>query len=425
MSSSIDSVTASFAASLALAEGGRALDLGKIGGGPVRRSSQVFLLGKPLTRRPVDAGAFKAHFKRTWVVSRSFQIQERTIGLFLFSFESERDRKKVLRGGVWCFDRVPVCFAAYDGIAPMASIPIKSLLMWVVVSEIPPLYEEPENFRLIGNLLGGFVDYDSEEKKKNGIVKILFQHDLSKSILLERKIMLDVGIEPVLRFEFLHLQGRCSKCGLVTHVGAPCAETPMFSVACTLNFGGVTPPSTYAFKAGAAVEVPAETPPSSVSASPAVRKKPTVLRRKGSSSSAPDTEGHEHEVVTPVEGQVNSVATELETSPIISPSKVSKKRNRGGGLSPSPKKFKTVLGSKPMVLRPESLGLVEIEDGEETLISFKKKLGRPYGSKNKVTQAKVEKDKKKKKVDTMRPTFPVAKAVNLKNSPNSKGKGKI
>ena len=143
----------------------------------------------------MDVGAFKAHFKRTWVVSRSFQIQERTAGVFLFSFENERDRRKVLRGGVWCFDRAPVWFAPYDGIAPMASIPIKFILMWVVVTEIPPLYDESSNFRLIGNLLGGFEDYDIDEYKKNRVVKILFLHDLSKPILLDRKVMLDAGVE--------------------------------------------------------------------------------------------------------------------------------------------------------------------------------------------------------------------------------------
>ena len=91
---SIDAVTASFAASLALAAGGSAPDLGKIGGGPVRRSSQSFLLGKPLTRKQVDPKAFKTHFLRTWMVDKEFRIQQRAGDLFLFSFEYVRDRNK-------------------------------------------------------------------------------------------------------------------------------------------------------------------------------------------------------------------------------------------------------------------------------------------------------------------------------------------
>lgn len=54
----INVVTASFTASLAiLATGWTAPDFGKIGGGSVRWSSQSFILGRLLTRRPVDPTA--------------------------------------------------------------------------------------------------------------------------------------------------------------------------------------------------------------------------------------------------------------------------------------------------------------------------------------------------------------------------------
>ncbi|KAL6213932.1 hypothetical protein ACLB2K_013371 [Fragaria x ananassa] len=86
-----DVVTASFAASLALADRGKASDLRKIGGGPVHRSPYAFLLGKPLTRRLVDMAAFKSHFLRTWLVDRQFRVQERDENLFLFSFDSVYD----------------------------------------------------------------------------------------------------------------------------------------------------------------------------------------------------------------------------------------------------------------------------------------------------------------------------------------------
>ncbi|KAL6225440.1 hypothetical protein ACLB2K_004290 [Fragaria x ananassa] len=67
---SIDVVIASFAASLALASQGKAPDLGKIGGGPVQKSSHAFLLGKPLTRHPMDSATFKSYFLRTWMVEQ-------------------------------------------------------------------------------------------------------------------------------------------------------------------------------------------------------------------------------------------------------------------------------------------------------------------------------------------------------------------
>ena len=53
----------------------------------------------------------------------NFRIQERG-DLFLVSFESEKDKKKVLKGGAWCFDRVPVWIEVYDEITPMAEVPM-------------------------------------------------------------------------------------------------------------------------------------------------------------------------------------------------------------------------------------------------------------------------------------------------------------
>ena len=232
---------------------------------------------------------------------------------------------------------------------------------------------------------------------------------------------------PVLKFDFLHLQGRCTKCGLITHAGVVCTETPRAAVARNLNFGGVIPTKNFAFKTGSSAGVPqvgSSSPPASAAAPLKVKKKAKImLRRRGSSSSACDTVDDEHEIVHTEELASPALASvEVEASQASSPAKTSKKRDRGGGLSPSPKKLKTIFGGKPMILRPESLGLIEVDDGEETLISLKKKLGRPYGSETKNSANKAE---KKKKPDTMRPSFPAAQAVQLQISPNSKGKDKV
>ncbi|KAL6184092.1 hypothetical protein ACLB2K_045496 [Fragaria x ananassa] len=152
---SIDNINASFGASLALADRGKAPDLGKVGGGSEHKSS---LLGKPLTRRPacrqrhfvVDSAVLKSHFLRTWMVERQFRVQERAENLFLFSFDSVRDCNKVLRGGVWYFGRTPVALEIYDGICPFVQVPMKHVLMWVRVTGIPPLSEVPRNFQLVG-----------------------------------------------------------------------------------------------------------------------------------------------------------------------------------------------------------------------------------------------------------------------------------
>ena len=70
---SIDSVTASFAASLAIAGGRGPLDLGKLSGGTVHKSSQCFLLGKILNKKPFDPSLVKSHFQRIWILEKKGQ----------------------------------------------------------------------------------------------------------------------------------------------------------------------------------------------------------------------------------------------------------------------------------------------------------------------------------------------------------------
>lgn len=89
----------------------------------------------------------------------------------LFSFESPQDKKKVFRGGAWSFDKTSVILEDYDGIIPVTAVPMRHVQYWVKIEGIPLAFEEPYNFKLIGDLLGGFLDYD-KDLFKQGVVLI-------------------------------------------------------------------------------------------------------------------------------------------------------------------------------------------------------------------------------------------------------------
>ncbi|KAK9938895.1 hypothetical protein M0R45_015607 [Rubus argutus] len=100
--------------------------------------------------------------------------------------------------------------------------------IYVNIKDICPANEEPTNFKMIGDLLGGFLDYDKPLFSK-GIVRIFIWHDLSKPILLKRVLMFDPRVEPMLTFAYKHLVGHCKFCGLITHVGHAMSSSPMAS----------------------------------------------------------------------------------------------------------------------------------------------------------------------------------------------------
>ncbi|KAL6198457.1 hypothetical protein ACLB2K_028246 [Fragaria x ananassa] len=209
-----------------------------------------------------------------WRKSARFGKDRRSGDHFLVSFEFEKDRTKVMRGGAWCFDRAPVCLKVYDGITPMADFPMCHVRMWVIISFIPPRYEEPYNLRLIRNLLGGYLDYDCTEFRK-GVMKILFTHDIYKPVVLERQIHLDPGVEPMLKYNFLHLLGRCLVYNMTTHAREKCDGThTVLGTSGGINFGAQPKPG-YAFSTKLPVGVAINTTPE-VSSSPVVKSKHVV-----------------------------------------------------------------------------------------------------------------------------------------------------
>lgn len=44
----------------------------------------------------------------------------------------------------------------------MNAVQIRHVCYWVKIEGIPPMFEEPENLKLIGDLLRGFLDYDKD-----------------------------------------------------------------------------------------------------------------------------------------------------------------------------------------------------------------------------------------------------------------------
>ncbi|KAL6193852.1 hypothetical protein ACLB2K_034936 [Fragaria x ananassa] len=246
------------------------------------------------------------------------RFEEERGDLFLVSFESKKDRTKVLKGGAWCFDRTPVCLEVYDHITPMADVPMCHVRMWVIVSLIPPRYEEPDNLCFFGNLLGGYLDYDRTEFRK-GVMKILFTHDIYKPVHLERQVHLDPGVEPMLRLNFLQLLGRCSVCNMITHAGKKCDGThTVLGTSRGINFRAQPKPG-YAFSAkptiGVAINLAIV-----VSSSLVVKRKHVVCRLERTETSEIDESGLRR--MGSSLGSGNStleieVAFELETSPIV------------------------------------------------------------------------------------------------------------
>ncbi|KAL6182749.1 hypothetical protein ACLB2K_044162 [Fragaria x ananassa] len=156
---SIDYVTVSFVASLALA-GKDVLDVSRRSRAAQRRNTQSYLLAKPLISKRVDLADLQQTFKRIWTLNGKFKVQARPAGLFLFSFDLKRDQNRVLWGGPWYYLRMPMIVQEYDGLMDFDEIDMNRIFFWVRIEKIPLKLEVPKTIEDAAIAVGDnpFVD---------------------------------------------------------------------------------------------------------------------------------------------------------------------------------------------------------------------------------------------------------------------------
>ncbi|KAL6129023.1 hypothetical protein ACLB2K_072376 [Fragaria x ananassa] len=157
---------------------------------------------------------------KVWILERKFQIQERPNNIFIISFDLIKDRNKVLRGGPWWYQQVPIMIQLYDGVKSILAM--DSLFFWVCFKNIPPKYEIPENFPSIASVPGRYIEYDDKLFMQSKKVRVRVEKKLSDPILTSKNIKLATNAEEQIDFYFENCLSICDACNLVFHENGKC-----------------------------------------------------------------------------------------------------------------------------------------------------------------------------------------------------------
>ena len=68
----------------------------------VRKETMNCLIGKVLKAKPVNKEAFRSRMKQLWRLSKGLSIVD---NIFIFKFNHELERRRVLMNGPWSFDK--------------------------------------------------------------------------------------------------------------------------------------------------------------------------------------------------------------------------------------------------------------------------------------------------------------------------------
>lgn len=162
-----------------------------------------FLRGRLLTGKAFHKEALIGTMKPIWHTREQFT----TVPLddptsFLFSSKSDFDRKKIMRGSPWTFERALLLLAATNGSVDPMSLLLDTHSFWVSMRRIPLLFLTLTMGEKIGNYLGTFfmVDRGLNWDCLGSFLRIRVGLNVSKP--LKRCVMLKLVVEePAKQYE--------------------------------------------------------------------------------------------------------------------------------------------------------------------------------------------------------------------------------
>ncbi|KAJ4847846.1 hypothetical protein Tsubulata_000170 [Turnera subulata] len=114
--------------------------------------------------------------------------------LFLIKFQDERDKRKILEGEPWHFDRSVLVLRPREGTEQPSGIELFQTLFWLQIDDLPFQYRDPEIAVIIGKKLGFLMDvYEEEGWDIENFMRVRILLDLSKPLRKELAISIAQG----------------------------------------------------------------------------------------------------------------------------------------------------------------------------------------------------------------------------------------
>ncbi|KAL9425867.1 hypothetical protein AB3S75_032771 [Citrus x aurantiifolia] len=112
------------------------------------------LLGNVLLAREINIVGLKAALQQVWRTLREVQIEEMRDNIFLFKFGTETDKRNILAGGPWHFDRALIVLVEPRGIGEINKQVFTHASFWIQKHNVPILCMNEETIKEIGGEIG-------------------------------------------------------------------------------------------------------------------------------------------------------------------------------------------------------------------------------------------------------------------------------
>ncbi|TXG54113.1 hypothetical protein EZV62_019369 [Acer yangbiense] len=203
----------------------RTLDSNLIDKGSRRLS--LCLVGKVFATKLVNRSAFMDVMTSIWRVNEEVEIEWAEGNIFVLNFKNLEDRKRILIGGPWSFDRAIIVFEEPSGEGDILNMNFSKAEFWIQIHNLPLICMTEDIGIFLGKMIGEVRDIDLETAKEGNGRYIRVRVVISVKEPLMRCLRVDLmgtGKVTTMLLRYERLLDFCFKCSCLGHSLRECSE---------------------------------------------------------------------------------------------------------------------------------------------------------------------------------------------------------
>ncbi|GAV79329.1 DUF4283 domain-containing protein/zf-CCHC_4 domain-containing protein, partial [Cephalotus follicularis] len=167
---------------------------------------------------------FKKTMKTLWRAKYGLRIRDVGNNLFLFIFNDEDDRLKVMKLSPWLFDKHILLLEKIENEVHPSNLSLHKATLWIRVFGVPYLYLSERVGRIIGEEIGDLEEATviSRKKDNNQYLKLRIGLDVRKPLRWGMKFSVGLSEKAWLSFQYKKLPNFCHNCGRMGHTVKEC-----------------------------------------------------------------------------------------------------------------------------------------------------------------------------------------------------------
>ncbi|XP_041011254.1 uncharacterized protein LOC121255023 [Juglans microcarpa x Juglans regia] len=186
----------------------------------VHRKCEWCLIGKFYMERSIGRAIVESTMVKIWRVGKQATVKEVGPNVFIITFSTQMDKKRIEEGRPWSFDNNLFVIKPFDGYVQPNMMKFDNALLWVQMHNLLLVGMNCECGERIGRSLGVVeeVEVDEDDVGWGTFLRVKVLLDLTKPIARRRKVTIN-GSKFWIPLKYEKLPRFYFKCGRILHEG--------------------------------------------------------------------------------------------------------------------------------------------------------------------------------------------------------------